>query len=156
MADGKTVPTATLESVGTIHVQLGEMIEVGGGPKGTRVIVDVVAAEMESEKIKASLATNDAADWLTVSADGSTGCLDVRLTLKTDDGEFIYVEYQGRANMAEGSIATAPTFQTGSEKYGWLNSVQAVAAGNVNLETGELVYHLYEVKIDISQLYTRI
>ena len=97
MADGKTVPTATLESVGTIHVQLGEMIEVGGGPKGTRVFVYVVSADMESENIKASLATNDAADWLTVSADGSTGCLDVRLTLKTDDEEFIYVEYQGRA-----------------------------------------------------------
>ena len=31
MADGKTIPTATLESVGTIQVQLGEMVEVGGG-----------------------------------------------------------------------------------------------------------------------------
>ena len=51
--------------------------------------------------------------------------------------------------MAEGLIATAPTFQTGSEKYAWLNSVQAVAAGNVNLETGELIYHLYEVKVGI-------
>ena len=99
MADGKTIPEATLESVGTIKVQLGDMVEVGGGPKGTRIVVDVVSAEMNSDKIKASLATNDAADWLTVSADGSTGCLDVRLTLKTDDGQFVYVEYQGRADM---------------------------------------------------------
>ena len=149
MADGKTIPKATLESVGTIKVQLGDMIEVGGGPKGTRIVVDVVSAEMNSDKIKASLATNDAADWLTVSADGSPGCLDVRLTLKTDDGQFVYVEYQGRADMGEGLIATAPTFQTGSEKYAWLNSVQAVAAGNVNLDTGELMYHLYEVKISV-------
>ncbi len=149
MADGKTIPKATLESVGTIKVQLGDMVEVGGGPKGTRIVVDVVSAEMDSDKIKASLATNDAADWLTVSADGSTGCLDVRLTLKTDDGQFVYVEYQGRADMGKGLIATAPTFQTGSEKYAWLNSVQAVAAGNVNLDTGELMYHLYEVKISV-------
>tara|TARA_B100000161_G_C33492855_1_gene387874 strand:- start:42 stop:491 length:450 start_codon:yes stop_codon:yes gene_type:complete len=149
MADGKTIPKATLESVGTIKVQLGDMIEVGGGPKGTRIVVDVVSAEMNSDKIKASLATNDAADWLTVSADGSTGCLDVRLTLKTDDDQFVYVEYQGRADMGKGLIATAPTFQTGSEKYAWLNSVQAVAAGNVNLDTGELMYHLYEVKISV-------
>ena len=125
------------------------MVEVGGGPKGTRIVVDVVSAEMNSDKIKASLATNDAADWLTVSADGSTGCLDVRLTLQTDDGQFVYVEYQGRADMGKGLIATAPTFQTGSEKYAWLNSVQAVAAGNVNLDTGELMYHLYEVKISV-------
>ena len=149
MADGKTIPKATLESVGTIKVQLGDMVEVGGGPKGTRIVVDVVSAEMDSDKIKASLATNDAADWLTVSADGSTGCLDVRLTLKTDDGQFVYVEYQGRADMGKGLIATAPTFQTGSEKYAWLNSVQAVAAGNVNLDTGELMYHLYEVKVSV-------
>ena len=149
MADGKTIPKATLESVGTIKVQLGDMVEVGGGPKGTRIVVDVVSAEMNSDKIKASLATNDAADWLTVSADGSTGCLDVRLTLKTDDDQFVYVEYQGRADMGKGLIATAPTFQTGSEKYAWLNSVQAVAAGNVNLDTGELMYHLYEVKISV-------
>ena len=149
MADGKTIPQATLESVGTIKVQLGDMIEVGNGPKGNRIVVDVVSAEMNSDKIKAALATNDAADWLTVSADGSTGCLDVRLTLKTDDGRFVYVEYQGRADMGKGLIATAPTFQTGSEKYAWLNSVQAVAAGNVNLDTGELMYHLYEVKIAV-------
>ena len=149
MADGKTIPKATLSLVGTIKVQLGDMVEVGGGPKGTRIVVDVVSAEMNSDKIKASLATNDAADWLTASADGSTGCLDVRLTLKTDDGQFVYVEYQGRADMGKGLIATAPTFQTGSEKYAWLNSVQAVAAGNVNLDTGELMYHLYEVKISV-------
>lgn len=45
--------------------------------------------------------------------------------------------------MENGLIAVAPTFQTGSEKYAWLNGVQAIAAGNVNLETGDLVYHLY-------------
>ena len=86
MADGIAVPSASLESVGTIRVKLGEMTHVGGGPKGTRVIVDVLSAEVQSDKIKATLATNDAADWLTLSADGTIGCLDVRLTLKTDDG----------------------------------------------------------------------
>ena len=49
--------------------------------------------------------------------------------------------------MEAGLIAAAPTFQTGSEKYAWLNNIQAISAGNVNLETGELVYNLYEVKV---------
>ena len=149
MADGIAVPSASLESVGTIRVKLGEITHVGGGPKGTRVIVDVLSAEVQSDKIKATLATNDAADWLTLSADGTIGCLDVRLTLKTDDGEFIYVEYQGRGDMAKGLIAAAPTFQTGSEKYAWLNGVQAITAVNVNLETGDLVYHLYQVVVSM-------
>ena len=41
MGDGTTVPQATLEPMGVLHVQLGDMIEVGGGPKGPRVIVDL-------------------------------------------------------------------------------------------------------------------
>jgi ribosomal protein S1 len=133
--------------MGVLHVQLGDMVEVGGGPKGPRVIVDVVSIDLQSDKITASLATNDAADWLTIADDGKLACLDVRFTLKTDDGAFIFVEYQGRGDMEAGLIAAAPTFQTGSEKYAWLNNIQAILAGNVNLETGELVYNLYEVRV---------
>ncbi|MDG1888375.1 MAG: DUF3237 domain-containing protein [Alphaproteobacteria bacterium] len=133
--------------MGVLHVQLGDMVEVGGGPKGPRVVVDVVSIDLQSDKITASLATNDAADWLTIADDGKLGCLDVRFTLKTNDGAFIFVEYQGRGDMEAGLIAAAPTFQTGSEKYAWLNNIQAISAGNVNLETGELVYNLYEVKV---------
>ena len=33
--------TAELVSMGTITVQLGQRIEVGSGPKGTRLVVDV-------------------------------------------------------------------------------------------------------------------
>ena len=97
--------------------------------------------------MKASLATNDAADWGTLSDDGKLIALDVRFTLKTDDGAYIYVEYGGRGNFETKTVAAAPTFQTGSEKYSWLNSVQAVSAGQINLETGKLVYRLYEVKV---------
>ena len=120
---------AELVSMGTITVQLGERIEVGSGPKGTRLVVDVESIEVESDRVRASLAATDAADWLTLSEDGSIGCVDVRFTLKTDDGAYIYVEYAGRADMANGLIATAPTFQTSDERYAWLNKIQAVGAG---------------------------
>ena len=102
--------------------------------------------EVDSDRVKASLATNDAADWLTISDNGTLGCLDVRFTLKTDDGAYIYVEYSGRAEMETGQIATAPTFQTSHEKYLWLNRVQAVAAGVVD-DSGRLTYSIYEVKV---------
>lgn len=135
---------AELVSMGTITVQLGERIEVGSGPKGTRLVVDVESIEVESDRVKASLAATDAADWLTLSEDGSIGCVDVRFTLKTDDGAYIYVEYAGRADMANGLIATAPTFQTGDERYAWLNKIQAVGAGALE-GNGRLIYSLYEV-----------
>ena len=46
--------------------------------------------------------------------------------------------------MANGLIATAPTFQTGDERYAWLNKIQAVGAGALE-ENGRLIYSLYEV-----------
>ena len=141
-------PVATLVPMGTITAQLGDQIELGSGPKGVRLISDVVSVEVDCDRVKASLATNDAADWLTVSDNGTLGCLDVRFTLKTDDGAYIYVEYSGRAEMETGQITTAPTFQTSDEKYLWLNRVQAVAAGIVD-GTGLLTYSLYEVKVSV-------
>ena len=139
--------TAELIEMGMIDVKLGDFIEVGEGSKGTRLVVDVLEASLTGDRVNASLATNDGADWGTVSEDGTIMSLDVRFTLKTDDGAFIYVEYGGRGNLTEGLAATAPTFQTGSEKYKWLNTVQAVAAGQVNFDTKQLIYRLYEVKV---------
>ena len=140
-------PKATLKFMATLTAQLGDQIVVGDGPKGSRVVIDVPSVSLVGDKIKASLATHDAADWLTLSEDGQLGALDVRMTLKTDDDAFIYVEYQGRANMQSGVIATAPTFQTSHEKYLWLNRIQAVAAGQLDSD-GKLVYSLYEVVVE--------
>ena len=139
--------TAELVEAGLIEIQLGDLIEVGEGAKGTRLIVDVTEVSVKGDRVNATLATGDAADWGTISQDGSLMALDVRFTLKTDDGEYIYVEYQGRGDLSNGTIAAAPTFQTGSKKYNWINQVQGVIAGQVNLETGKLIYRLYEVKI---------
>ena len=139
--------TAVLVEIGRLDARLGDFVELGDGPKGVRMIVDVLEVTLTSERVNATLATNDCADWLTMSEGGALGALDVRMTLKTDDGAIIYVEYGGRANFETGLIAAAPTFQTSHENYKWLNSVQAVSAGQVNLETKALVYKLYEVSV---------
>jgi len=140
------MPTASLSPIGIITAQLGDQIELGEGPKGRRLISDVISLEFKSDQINASLATNDAADWLTISNNGKLGSLDVRFTLATEDGAFIYVEYSGRADMESGLIATAPTFQTSHEKYLWMNNIQAVAAGQID-EQGKLIYNLYQVDV---------
>jgi len=63
--------TADLVEMGLIDVKLGDFIEVGEGPKGTRLVVDVLEVTLTSDKVNASLATNDGADWGTVSEDGT-------------------------------------------------------------------------------------
>ncbi len=140
------MPQIELHPLGKIEAQLGEPVPVGRGPLGSRVVIDVTSVTLTGDRINAELATNDAADWATFSEDGTVAALDVRLTLKTDDGALIYVEYTGRMNVETGLIAVAPTFQTGSERYAWLNSVQAVSAGQVDPESGILVYTMYEAR----------
>ena len=143
--DGDTNSTSVVEELLALHA-LNKAATITNPPN--RLIVNVVAADVTSDRLNATLAGVAAADWATIG-EGTLIALDVRLTLKTDDGEYIYVEYCGRGDLATGLLATAPTFQTGSEKYKWLNEVQAVAAGNANLATGDLVYQLYEVKVTV-------
>jgi len=121
---------------------LGESFVVKGGPQGTRIIAEVDSVELTG-KVTASMVGKSAADWLTVGPDRSYGTLDVRMTLKTDDDEIIYVEYGGRIDLTKGQAMSAPTFQTGAEQYDWLNRIQAVGVGQ-NVD-GTLTYELYQV-----------
>ena len=68
---------------------------------------------------------------MTVRADGSMK-VDVRLVLRTHDGADILMTYSGIATRdgdAMRTVRTAPLFETGDERYSWLNLVQAVAHG---------------------------
>ncbi|HEU5323464.1 MAG TPA: DUF3237 domain-containing protein, partial [Methylomirabilota bacterium] len=83
-------------------------------------------------------------DWVLLRRDGVAE-LDIRLTLRTDDGELIYVRCDGIFDMApevrqrvlggedvdpsEYYFRTTPRFETGSEKYRWLNRLVAIGVG---------------------------
>jgi hypothetical protein len=84
------------------------------------------------------------ADWLLTRADGVRE-LDVRLTLRTDDGHLIYMSYRGintitpeiiqrlrhgePVSPSEYYMRITPVFETGAERYGWLNRIVAVGVG---------------------------
>lgn len=74
-------------------------------------------------------------DWFLIGPDG-TGTIDFRGTLDTDDGATIYMHGLGRCDMSggvgeAGVLYGAPMFETGDERYAWLNRVQAVFRGVV-------------------------
>jgi hypothetical protein len=98
-------------------------------------------------------------DWLTFGTDG-WGRLDVRATLKTDDGELIHVtntgvtrmtpelleRLRGGEKLGPGELYTRsqPRFETASDKYAWLNGIITVAVNE--LGPGDRVfYRIYEV-----------
>ena len=103
-----------------------------------------------------------AGDWLRTMPSGAFR-LDVRGLIRTDDGAAIYVSYNGiirhsresAERMMKGEVLTdkdlpyfiiAPTFQTSSEKYAWLNGVQAVGK-IVEVKAGDGGYVKYDIFI---------
>jgi|SRR5215472_6307200 len=133
-----------LEYLGTLRAETGTRTVVENGPQGTRTIVQIVGGRFEGPRLNASVQT-PAGDWITNRADG-TYRLDVRLTLKTDDGALILVTYNGIGQTTEAgaSLRAAPLFETGDSRYAWLTRLQAVAVG---MRVGTAVsYNVYALK----------
>ena len=140
----ETPHAPVFEYLGRLRAETGTRTVVENGPQGTRTIVQIVAGRFEGPRVKASVQT-PAGDWITNRADGSYR-LDVRLTLKTDDGALILVTYNGigQTTNAGASLRAAPLFETGDSRYSWLTRLQAVAVGE---RAGTTVsYDIYALK----------
>lgn len=132
------------EYLGTLRIETGSRTVVENGPQGTRTIVQVVGGRFEGPRLKASVQA-PAGDWITNRADGSFR-LDVRGTLRTDDGALILVTYNGIGQTTDvgASLRTAPLFETGDPRYVWLTRLQAVGIGE---RVGTAVrYDIYALK----------
>ena len=132
----------------TMRAQLKSPIEVGAGPAGTRLIFEVESATLKGERLNGEI-EGVAADWLLIGPEG-TATLDVRATLRTDGGAVILVQYSGRADVSRGleppiTVYVTPRFETGDERYAWLNHIQAIGKGIVN-EDLSLDYEWYEAR----------
>jgi hypothetical protein len=97
-----------------------------------------------------------------VPSDGLRLRLDAFVIIETEEHEFIYMSYNGRMHCDTDNAGrfrkgealkadecyqiTAPTFQTKSEKYSWLNDVQAIGK-MVEYKNGDhLIYDFFVVK----------
>jgi hypothetical protein len=132
------------EYLGTLRAETGTRTVVENGPQGTRTIVQIVGGRLEGPRIKASV-QGPSGDWITNRADGSYR-LDVRLTLRTDDGALILATYNGIAQTTDAgaSLRAAPLFETGDPRYAWLTRLQAVGVGE---RVGTAVkYDIYALK----------
>ena len=130
----------------TFNARLAPSVQVGPGPFGSRRIREVLGGEVSGERIAGKVGTGGA-DWILVGPDG-WGRLDVRLTILTDDGAAIYVQYLGlieyndaahAANAGERSseyadhyFRIAPRLETGDERYDWVNRSLFVGEGRLH------------------------
>ncbi len=131
--------------------------QIGMTPKGMRLIYPIVGGTVKGPKLNGQ-ALAFGADWLVFRPDGVAE-MDVRATMRTDDGELIYICYRGilkidpeimgriqkgeEVDPAQYYFRTTPVFETGSEKYGWLNQIICVGIGQV--EKKRVRYSIYQI-----------
>jgi hypothetical protein len=127
----------------TVRVTRGEVHRLGATAFHRRVIGGIARGRWDGERIQADIVA-PGGDWALPSSDGRLMLLDVRQTLRTDDGALIYVTYQGRCDRERGTYTVAPTFETDDERYAWLNGVQAIGQGRT--EGDDIVYEMFEVR----------
>ncbi len=133
---------ATLQSEKLFEIQaeLGEIQQLGETPRGSRLIAPVSGGTFSGPKLRGDVLPGGG-DWLLTRADGIRE-LDVRLTLRCDDGHLIYMSYRGintitseilqrivrgePVDSSEYYFRITPVFETGAEQYSWLNRIVAV------------------------------
>jgi len=101
------------------------------------------------------------ADWVRILSSGALR-LDARVTIETDEHDLIYMSYNGVMHCDKQTtdrfrkgellkadecyLISAPTFETKSEKYSWLNNIQAVGKMVEYKIADHLIYDLFVVK----------
>ncbi len=135
-------------------------ISAGKGPLGERAIVDLTGGEFKGPRLAGRVRASGA-DWALVD-DRGTVRLDVRAVFESNDDAVLYLTYRGRLEINEKIAAAMESggstefgdsyfmvqiqFETGDERYAWLNNRLAVGEGRLgpNLVT----YRVYTLEND--------
>lgn len=153
------LPELDCEKLFYLEAKCAPIIEIGDVGRGILNIYPILGGYFEGEKLKGEV-LNFGADWNYMDHQG-VDIMDTRYLLKTDDGALISISTNGRyLNSKEQNQAldrgefVDPNkyyfrqhlfFETGSEKYRWLNGAIVFAVMGIK-ETGEICYNAYRVK----------
>jgi len=142
-----------------MHAELSEPEVIGPVAEGMRMNFYVRGGWFRGERLRGEVCPVGG-DWITLRSDG-IGQLDVRATLRCDDGAMIYTWYSGLLHLAQDQrecfargempagpfrITTAPMYRCGDSRYAWLNRVQAVARGWA--DAGAVQYRVFSLDED--------
>ena len=158
MADTTPLPLRS-EFLFRMSLSTGAPQNVGTARNGELRIVPVTGGAAEGPNFRGEVLPGTAADWLRVDPDG-TAHMDVRLTLRSEAGQLVFVHYTGvrtgppealvRLNRGEAVppedyyFRTAVRFETGAAELDWMNKVIAVGVGQ-RPPSGP-VYDVYAVR----------
>lgn|SRR5262245_40588817 len=142
----------------TMTVKVGTPLNIGAVPHGVRRTAPLDGGTFEGPRLRGTILTGSSADWLLLRSDGVLE-LDLRATLRTDDGALIsmssfglrhgpseVIAALGRGETVDPStyyFRTAPRFETSHPAYSFLNRLVAVASGDRRPEGP--IYTIHEV-----------
>ncbi|MBU6381642.1 MAG: DUF3237 domain-containing protein [Betaproteobacteria bacterium] len=142
----------------TLRAEVPRIEDFGQTPYGHRRIASVAGGHFQGDRLRGTIQPTPGGDWLLLRNDGVL-MLDVRISLKTDDDQLIYMSYKGmrhgptevieRLNRGEAVEPSAyyfrstPLFETASPQYQWLNKLMAVASGR--RESTGPIYEVFEL-----------
>ncbi|KAK6220114.1 hypothetical protein QIS74_05616 [Colletotrichum tabaci] len=107
----------------SLNGTLGEPFTTGAGPHGTRAVLTVLGGPFSGPNISGQVLPIGA-DWGIVDSNGLFWA-DARYNLRTDDGAEIFVQTSG-PGQPDGTNHLRVIFETGSEKYYWMNNILAI------------------------------
>ena len=139
-----------------LEVAFGDMLNIGATVQGRRRIAPVTGGVFAGERLNGVVLPG--ADWVINRPDGAMA-IDVRIVLKTDGAALIYCSYQGvfkaapeamerfnRGEMLgqdEYRLRAVASFETGTERYLWLNDLLVVGVGQQRAKGP--IYTLFEI-----------
>jgi hypothetical protein len=126
-------------------------------PVGNRMTFIAKGGKVSGPKLNGEVLPGGG-DWLLVGQD-LVGRVDVRATVRTDDGALIHytaggvikIPPDGLQRLVDGEripfeqsyVRTTPKFETSDERYAWLNEI--VVAGYNELSKDHIDYRMYRV-----------
>ena len=142
----------------TMHVKVGTLQNIGAVPHGTRRTAPLGGGTFEGPRLRGAILPGGSADWQLLRPDGVLE-MDLRFTLRTDDGALISMRSFGLRHGPPEVIAalgrgetvdpttyyfrTMPRFETAHPAYVFLNRLIAVATGDRRPEGP--IYTIHEV-----------
>ena len=110
----------------TLRVTVATPQSIGAVPHGTRRTVPITGGEFEGPRLRGSVLSGGSADWLLLRADGVLE-LDLRATLRTDDGGLIAMRSFG---LRHGPPDVIEALARGEVDPAFLNCLLAVSIGD--------------------------
>jgi hypothetical protein len=154
-----SLPQPRLTHVYRLEATLGEPLDFGDVRQGHRRIVPLTGGTFTGPKIHGELLPGASADWQILLPDG-TALGDIRYTLRTDDGDLLYVQSRGvrhgapevlarlgrgeNVDAGEYTFRTSTQIETAAPLLDWLN--RGIFIGVAGRGAAGVIYETYLVQ----------